>query len=186
MMMRSAEREKALTAVRGRRPERRAGLAGILGTLVCSLRDEPCGTDPREALQRALVKALPLRAVRLVDSARSRQLPPRNAGACDLVRLEAPPTSSGYRLALEGRIAAGGVLDAWDMQVIEGAATLGALVHEIEQRVRAGRNGSLVRQAPDGAAPLVGSSPGMRALRERIERVARTDFTILIQGESGP
>ncbi|MEZ5285497.1 MAG: sigma-54 dependent transcriptional regulator [Vicinamibacterales bacterium] len=34
-------------------------------------------------------------------------------------------------------------------------------------------------------APLVGSSDAMHALRERIERVAATDFTILIEGESG-
>ena len=37
----------------------------------------------------------------------------------------------------------------------------------------------------DGAAPLIGSSLVMRAVRERIERVAQTDFTILIEGESG-
>lgn len=32
---------------------------------------------------------------------------------------------------------------------------------------------------------LVGVSQPMRALRERLERVARTDFTVLIEGESG-
>jgi transcriptional regulator with PAS, ATPase and Fis domain len=37
----------------------------------------------------------------------------------------------------------------------------------------------------DGAAPLIGSSDVMRSVRERIERVAATDFTILIDGESG-
>src|SRR5580704_7702845 len=37
----------------------------------------------------------------------------------------------------------------------------------------------------DGAAPLIGSSFVMCTLRERIERVAPTDFTILIEGESG-
>src|SRR5207342_2283558 len=38
---------------------------------------------------------------------------------------------------------------------------------------------------PDGAAPLVGSSAAIRDVRERIERVAVTDFTVLIEGESG-
>lgn len=38
---------------------------------------------------------------------------------------------------------------------------------------------------PEDSAPLVGSSPAMRALRARIDRVAVTDFTILIEGESG-
>lgn len=37
----------------------------------------------------------------------------------------------------------------------------------------------------DGAAPLIGSSAIMRAVRDRIERVAATDFTVLIDGESG-
>ena len=41
------------------------------------------------------------------------------------------------------------------------------------------------RMRRDGAAPLIGSSPVMRAVRERIERVAATDFVTLIDGESG-
>jgi transcriptional regulator with AAA-type ATPase domain len=36
------------------------------------------------------------------------------------------------------------------------------------------------------AAPLIGSSVPIRSLRDRIERVATTDFTILIEGASGP
>ena len=38
----------------------------------------------------------------------------------------------------------------------------------------------------DGAAPLIGSSRAIKTLRERIERVAATDFTVLIEGASGP
>jgi len=41
------------------------------------------------------------------------------------------------------------------------------------------------RQPGDGAAPLIGSSAVMRALRSRIERIAATDFTVLIEGGSG-
>jgi transcriptional regulator with PAS, ATPase and Fis domain len=37
----------------------------------------------------------------------------------------------------------------------------------------------------DGAAPLIGSSAIMRTVRDRIERVAATDFITLIDGESG-
>lgn len=48
-----------------------------------------------------------------------------------------------------------------------------------QQRLRA------VGAQPDGAAPLVGSSAVMRSVRDRIERVALTDFTVLIEGESG-
>jgi transcriptional regulator with PAS, ATPase and Fis domain len=41
------------------------------------------------------------------------------------------------------------------------------------------------RMRRDGAAPLIGSSDVMRAVRDRIERVAATDFITLIDGESG-
>ena len=41
------------------------------------------------------------------------------------------------------------------------------------------------RMRRDGAAPLIGSSAVMRAVRDRIERVAATDFVTLIDGESG-
>ena len=47
------------------------------------------------------------------------------------------------------------------------------------------RIGSARGMRRDGAAPLIGSSLVMRAVRERIERVATTDFTVLIDGESG-
>ena len=42
------------------------------------------------------------------------------------------------------------------------------------------------RHRADGAAPLIGSRPAIREVRERIERVAATDFTVLIEGASGP
>ena len=41
------------------------------------------------------------------------------------------------------------------------------------------------RMRRDGAAPLIGSSAVMRSVRDRIERVAATDFIALIDGESG-
>src|SRR5262245_60504589 len=40
------------------------------------------------------------------------------------------------------------------------------------------------RSRTDGAAPLIGSSPAIRRVRDRIERVAATDFTALIEGPS--
>jgi DNA-binding NtrC family response regulator len=38
----------------------------------------------------------------------------------------------------------------------------------------------------DMAAPLIGSTGAMRRLRATIERVACTDFTILLEGASDP
>src|SRR3989442_6024489 len=37
----------------------------------------------------------------------------------------------------------------------------------------------------DGAAPIVGSSAAIRGVRARMERVAATAFTLLLEGESG-
>ena len=73
--------------------------------------------------------------------------------------------------------------DAWDVQMLGLASQLAALVLEIERA-----RGTAQRGAPasDGAAPLIGSTAVMRTLRQRIERVAATDFTVLIEGASGP
>src|SRR5579872_6160421 len=43
----------------------------------------------------------------------------------------------------------------------------------------------LLRKQRDGAAPLIGTTPPVQALRSTIERVAGTDFTVLLEGESG-
>ena len=52
--------------------------------------------------------------------------------------------------------------------------------------LEAARTRSAARPAdPDGAGSLIGSTPIMEALKERVERVASTDFTVLIEGESG-
>ncbi len=82
----------------------------------------------------------------------------------------------------------GSRLGDWDFQMLGTAANLGALVLEIErsrtQLARAGLlNPNRIRR--DGAAPLIGSTAVMQTLRSEIERVAATDFTVLLEGESG-
>jgi hypothetical protein len=42
------------------------------------------------------------------------------------------------------------------------------------------------RSRSDGAAPLIGSSVAIRTVCDRIERVAATDFTVLVEGGFGP
>ena len=68
-------------------------------------------------------------------------------------------------------------------QLLDTATHVAGLILEIERaqgRSLAGRNRA------DGAAPLIGSSLAIRAVRDRIERVAATDFTVLIEGGIGP
>jgi Nif-specific regulatory protein len=43
----------------------------------------------------------------------------------------------------------------------------------------------VARPRRDGAAPLIGHAATIRLLRQQIERVAATDFTVLVEGESG-
>ena len=79
------------------------------------------------------------------------------------------------------------VFDSWDRCMLEFARQLGALVMMIDRAQRAGMLGHTGAALPpvDGAAPIVGSSDAIRAVRARIERVAATTFTVLIEGESG-
>jgi transcriptional regulator with PAS, ATPase and Fis domain len=74
--------------------------------------------------------------------------------------------------------------DAWSRQMLVAGAQVAALLLEIERA-----NGrwplSCARSRVDGAAPLIGSSRAIRLVRERIEKVAATDFTVLIEGASG-
>ena len=71
-----------------------------------------------------------------------------------------------------------------DVRAAGSATHVAALVLEIERAP--GRPPQFARIRRDGAAPLIGSSRAIRQVRERIERVAVTDFTILIEGGIGP
>ena len=77
-------------------------------------------------------------------------------------------------------------LDDWTCQLIEAATQLSSMVLELERAMGRVRLGASATHATDGAAPLIGSSEAIRRVRERIERVAVTDFTVLIEGGSGP
>jgi transcriptional regulator with PAS, ATPase and Fis domain len=69
-------------------------------------------------------------------------------------------------------------------QILASASQVAGLLLEMERA--SGRWPlSSARGHSDGAAPLIGSSLPIRLVRDRIERVAGTDFTILIEGESG-
>ena len=77
--------------------------------------------------------------------------------------------------------------DEWDLQVLTMAGRMAGVLLEVDALRRTQRASALrvFPGKPDGAAPLIGSTPVMRALRDRIERLAATDFTVLIEGESG-
>ncbi len=99
------------------------------------------------------------------------------------IAVPVPLCDSGKRVVLEASFDAQ-VVDDWSCQLLQAAASLATMVIEAERLAR-GHQGA-APQPGDGAAPLIGSSTAMEALRDRVERVATTDFTILIEGPIGP
>jgi hypothetical protein len=171
-----------------RRRERRAGLEGLLASLTPALRRSgPHLLRPIfEEATRRLVRAEQLRLVEAsltcagaaaVASAGSRK-----------VSVPVPATLDHGMggLVLEAVSARTGSFDAWELQLLHAAGQVAALLVELE-RPRTGPRALLASPTvPDGAAPLIGSTPVMRALRHKIERVAATDFTVLVEGGTGP
>ena len=158
--------------------ERRSGIATMLSAVASSL--VVC-REPRALRQRfetALADLISAREVELRDGPAI----PRPPGS--MISLDV--TSGDFTLgAIDALFDHGScAFDDWDRQLLASARELGALVLMIDRAQRSGLLGS-ARGRVDGAAPIVGSSKGIRAVRARIERVAATDFTALIQGESG-
>jgi transcriptional regulator with PAS, ATPase and Fis domain len=167
-----------------RQADRRLGLH----TLVRQVAEAALGASGVSEISGALMSRLsrlaPVRSVQLTEVATSAGL---RAGqpifARDYAAFAVPLRPGGPRVMLEAAFDSGSRPDGWTCQLLESAAALAAVVLESE---RAGMAVStLVTQARDEVAPLIGSSDVMQLLRERVERVAATDFTILIEGESG-
>jgi transcriptional regulator with PAS, ATPase and Fis domain len=103
-----------------------------------------------------------------------------------VIRVPIPVRGDGLGWVLEIGLPPGQVLADAHWQAIRRAVGVWELAAEFDRK-----GGSLPRQlraqqrVRDGAAPLIGVSQAMCQLRERIERVAATDFTALIEGESG-
>jgi DNA-binding NtrC family response regulator len=154
---------------------------GVLAALAAALErrvSEASLTTVFEQEVRALlaVKAVRLREVPARYHARL-VTPTRTTDSVVLGVLTADPRAQAV---LEATYEPGRLVGDREMEALASIAHLGALVLE------ATRARTIIQpDSGDGAAPLLGSTAVMRALRERLERIALTDFTILIEGESG-
>jgi len=171
-----------------RQRDRRNGINALLASLAQGLRDEHAAAALRERFENALRQLVPVRSVRLREA--GLQLAPRPSSApmcAESLCLDIPVSGQGRRALLEATLDRATSLDEWDFQTLGAAAHLASFVLEIERAaaLSGGNVGPARRCRADGAAPLIGSSQVMQALRERIERLALTDFTVLIEGESG-
>jgi transcriptional regulator with PAS, ATPase and Fis domain len=160
--------------------EPRPDLRHVLSALVAGLRRMSPDRDLQAVFEHELQQLLSMRSVRL------REIPTRYQArlvtptrTTDSIVLGVPTANPRVQAVLEAYFEPGRPIEDRDFAMLKSAAELGGLVLE------ATRTRSLTRAtAPDGAAPLIGSTAVMRNLRDRIERVAITDFTVLIHGES--
>ena len=141
----------------------------------------------RGAFEQMLRRLVPVRTIQLREAgSRWRQSEP-GAGT-ESIALEVPGPDPATKGVLEASFDPACCLGEWDFQMLGLAAHIGALVLEIERgRLRLARTGGAEGQKfrRDRPPSLIGSTPPMEALRSRIDRVAATDFTILLEGETG-
>jgi transcriptional regulator with PAS, ATPase and Fis domain len=169
-----------------RRRDRRRGFSELLAAVVRNLEKRGDASFMRSAFEDTLRRVVPVRAVQLRDAAT--RWTASDAQGTELIALEVPGSDPSSPGVLEAALDPGSRLGEWDLQTLSMAAHVGALVMEVErtrtQIMRAGVvPGSRARR--DAAAPLIGSTRAMEQLRGTIERVASTDFTVLLEGESG-
>ena len=159
--------------------------AGDLWQVVAAVSAALAHSSPEGGLpgifERQVEQLLSMRAVRLREVPARQQArlvtPTRTA---ESIVLEVPTADPRVQAVLEASFERGRRLDEHDFELLTAAAQLGGLVLEAARTRGAPRSAN-----SDGAASLIGSTPVMESLRERVERVALTDFTVLVEGESG-
>ena len=131
--------------------------------------------------ERQVRQLLAVRAVRL------REIPSRYQArlvtptrTAESIVLDVPTADPTAQAVLEASFDRGRTLDERDIELLHAAAQLGGLVLEAART-----RGPSTQEVANAAGQLVGDSAPMAALRDRIARVAMTDFTVLIEGESG-
>ena len=166
---------------RGERPVGRLDVQALIAALGSAVGRSAADGDLPGVFERELQRLLSLRTIRL------REIPARYQArlvtptrTADSVVLGVPTADPRMQAVLEASCDPERPLDDHGYQSLVAAAQLGGLVLEAAR----GR-GAAGPAPPDGAAPLVGSTPVMQQLRARVERVAITDFTALVEGESG-
>ena len=168
----------AARGAHGRGAERRRGASALLQSVINALSVASGPASVRERFEQELTSMVRARAVAVCEGS-SAQQPAGNVMVFDI-----PSVVLAQCARIEIVFDPGRTLDGWTCELLQAATHVAALVLEIERAL--GRPPQFARIRRDGAAPLIGSSRAIRQVRERIERVAATDFTILIEGGIGP
>ncbi len=164
--------------------DRRSRFSNFLASVAGGLSSAADTTALRARLEHGLRELVPARSVQ-IRNANEGPARPGTPPASEAIVLAVPTSHPARQANLEVAFDPACGLAAWDFQLLQTTTYVAALILEIE-RARGGRaTPSAHPPALDRPVPLIGSSPGMRRLREQIERMAVTDFTLLIEGESG-
>jgi transcriptional regulator with PAS, ATPase and Fis domain len=156
------------------------GMRQILTALAAALGRPGAERNLAAVFEQQVQETLAMRTVRL------REVPARYHArlvtptrTSDSIVLGVPTADPRIQAVFEASCPPGRSLSESDYETLASVACIGGLVLE------AARAQAVSTRVTDGAAPLIGSTPAMQALRDRVERVAVTDFTVLIEGESG-
>lgn len=169
-----------------RRADRRRGLAVVGQALAVSLlRDR--GEGIRDRFLDGVRRVLPAAATVTLRDWRVGEPPMPASADRRLLSVDVPTADPRIVAALDAVPLEHRQFDEWDRQVVALAGRMAGVLLEVESLRRTQRASAfrVFPGKPDGAAALIGSTPVMRNLRDRIERLAATDFTVLIEGESG-
>ena len=168
-----------------RRADRRTGLGTLLATLASRIEHRTERGPLQPAFEAAVQRLVPAGAVMVKEVGTMVATAGLSAIAApaEAILFDVPTGDASRRVQLEAHFDEHRAADEWDRQALQAAAHVAALVLAADRARYPG--GTETRRRSDGAAPLIGSSAVMHTLRERVERVALTDFTVLIEGESG-
>src|SRR5687768_2591682 len=168
-----------------RRADRRAGIETLVRRVAADLLNTNHRRNFALFLTERLAQLTRVRSVRLNEI--SGTMAPRSLQPVrvrDYVAYSVPVREEGRQVMLEAAFDGRTGPDDWTCQMLEAAASLAGVLLEAERL--ATTPAPLTSADRDGAAPLIGSSEIMRLLRERVERVANTHFTVLIEGPRDP
>lgn len=122
-----------------------------------------------------------LRTLVNAQSVAVRDCPLDSARRPDVISFDVPCAPWTMPARLEAVFEPPRPVSEWERRTLSFGAQVASLLVQIEFA----SGGGIRARRDDGAAVLIGSSPAIRGVRERIERVAATDFTVLVEGESG-
>jgi DNA-binding NtrC family response regulator len=177
------------TVCRQRCAERRRAFSEFLASVLA----QSAAVTGRAALEAAFVVAVrrlvpAAHAVRIVPGA------PASASRGKQVLQFSVPLPNGTEGCLEIDVGVRGAIDEWDRHLLRDAARVCGLVlsprgqsaqGSVRPAASAASAPAVPTAPPDPAAPVIDASSCMRALRQSVERMAATDFTVLVEGESG-